>query len=791
MNRTPQLFSSKAETLLYLSQYDDLHVPSSFVFSVEQWKNNQQEILTKLIDFFPKETLLAVRSSSKKEDSMATSAAGAFKSLLNIIRTKSELKTAIEEVIASYGTPEKDDEILVQEMLNNIIVSGVLTTRVIADGSPYYVINYDDESGKTDTITSGSTINKTVYIFRRTHKDAFESKRLYLFIQLAEQVEKYCNSDSLDIEFCLDRNNIIHLLQVRPLCTQKQWIKNVDAHVEQNIDFVSHFINMRTTRQPELFGSHTILGVMPDWNPAEMIGTTPRRLSSSLYRYLITSRIWSLAREQMGYRSMPPAELMLLIGGRPYIDVRLSFNSFLPAELDEISSEILVNAWLERLHNNPQFHDKIEFEIAQTVLDFCFEHNMQNRYHGLLSPNKKLNFRSALHSLTVACLNLSQSGSLQWAKTKSKELEARQTIRQSNNQTINILEKIKNLLDECCNFGTLPFSILARHAFIAESFLRSAVQREALSPERLQELKSSIQTISGKMAHDFAATCCKKIDKQTFLNRYGHLRPGSYDILSPRYADRSDLFSYTIQPITPPITKSFTFTKQETNNINTLFAEANLPVSADFLLEYTKQSISGREYSKFIFTRNISDILELLTCWGKTLELSRDDLSYLDIREILEWNTSTLLQSPKTYFQKCVKKGRIFHDLGRSIKLGYLIRSSADVYIVPQHRNAPNFIGTGDLNKPICHLKIDSPCSTQIENKIVCIENADPGFDWIFTRNIAGLITMYGGTNSHMAIRCAEYGLPAAIGVGTQTFTKIINAGRCRLNTTACIIQEG
>ena len=102
MITNPQLFSSKAETLLYLSKYDDLNIPSSFVFSVEQWKNNQQEILTKLIDFFPTKTLLAVRSSSKKEDSMATSAAGAFKSLLNIIRTKSELKTAIEEVIASY-----------------------------------------------------------------------------------------------------------------------------------------------------------------------------------------------------------------------------------------------------------------------------------------------------------------------------------------------------------------------------------------------------------------------------------------------------------------------------------------------------------------------------------------------------------------------------------------------------------------------------------------------------------------------------------------------------------------
>jgi phosphoenolpyruvate-protein kinase (PTS system EI component) len=43
-----------------------------------------------------------------------------------------------------------------------------------------------------------------------------------------------------------------------------------------------------------------------------------------------------------------------------------------------------------------------------------------------------------------------------------------------------------------------------------------------------------------------------------------------------------------------------------------------------------------------------------------------------------------------------------------------------------------------------------------IDNKIVVIENADPGYDWIFTKNIVGLITKYGGANSHMAIRCSR-----------------------------------
>ena len=37
---------------------------------------------------------------------------------------------------------------------------------------------------------------------------------------------------------------------------------------------------------------------------------------------------------------------------------------------------------------------------------------------------------------------------------------------------------------------------------------------------------------------------------------------------------------------------------------------------------------------------------------------------------------------------------------------------------------------------------------------------------------IGGLITQYGGANSHMAIRAGELGLPAVIGAGSALFNK-------------------
>ena len=62
------------------------------------------------------------------------------------------------------------------------------------------------------------------------------------------------------------------------------------------------------------------------------------------------------------------------------------------------------------------------------------------------------------------------------------------------------------------------------------------------------------------------------------------------------------------------------------------------------------------------------------------------------------------------------------------------------------------------------------------------ISQADPGYDWLFSHNIAGLITQYGGANSHMAIRSAEIGLPAAIGVGEKLYEEISQASRLELD---------
>ena len=59
-----------------------------------------------------------------------------------------------------------------------------------------------------------------------------------------------------------------------------------------------------------------------------------------------------------------------------------------------------------------------------------------------------------------------------------------------------------------------------------------------------------------------------------------------------------------------------------------------------------------------------------------------------------------------------------------------------------------------------------------------------------FGRNIAGLVTKYGGANSHMAIRTAEFGLPAVIGVGEQKFNEIVTANVLEIDCSSQLIRK-
>lgn len=785
----PFKFGTKAETLWNLKALvTTAQVPEMYFFTGEQWAAEKLAILDDIYQNFSNKTL-AVRSSGLSEDGAYSSMAGAFLSNLNVHgENREELTLAIEQVLQSMsGNPR--DQVLVQPMINDIEVSGVIMTFDMVNGAPYFCIDFDDESGRTDVVTSGNGVHKSLFVYRDAASDLIRSPRIALFLSLARELEAICKCAALDIEFGMNKAGQLFLFQVRRIALARHWHPVTERRVKRQLAHVESYISNCSKRRDGVLGERTILAVMPDWNPAEIIGTTPKPLAASLYRELITKSVWHAARAHMGYRALGSAELMLLINSHPYIDVRNSFNSFLPASVSESVGEKLVNAWLDRLENFPEFHDKVEFEIVPTCMDFCFEEDFKSRYPALLNDDEFEAYKNALTELTRHCLENHPDNTLDLALESTARLEHLALDKVEDEGYVH-LARAEFLLTQCQKFGTFSFAVVARHAFMAEAILRSAVRRGALSKQRLAEFKRSIQTITGNMLEEYAQVCSGQLSRSSFFNKYGHLRPGTYEVTSLRYDERDDLFADVMDMPINASRPAFTLSDMESAAIDSLLNESGFAsVSAEMLLKHAEKAIAAREYVKFVFTRSLSDALSEIVRWGESYGLSRDDISYLEWSQILKSLRHPVMDDVDRYYLDIADAARGTMSAAHAFRLGHIVYGVQDIYVATLNRSVPNFIGLGAASGRVFQLEANTPTTVNIKDCIVCIENADPGFDWIFTKNPKALVTRYGGANSHMAVRCAELGLPAAIGCGDQIFQRVLQAESVELNCADKVLR--
>ncbi|MFX4589219.1 hypothetical protein ABTB15_19760, partial [Acinetobacter baumannii] len=65
---------------------------------------------------------------------------------------------------------------------------------------------------------------------------------------------------------------VLYLFQVRPLILLPQQIAISASQHHQLIAHIAEKITTSIKPHPYLLGNRAIYGVMPDWNPAEMIG---------------------------------------------------------------------------------------------------------------------------------------------------------------------------------------------------------------------------------------------------------------------------------------------------------------------------------------------------------------------------------------------------------------------------------------------------------------------------------------------------------------------------------------
>ncbi len=783
------IFSSKADVLKFLKDtICESKIEKLYYFSIDEWNKHSKIILKNISDYFPSK-LVIIRSSAIGEDSILKSEAGNYLSLQKIdSASKQKLRTAICKVINSYskkGNNNSKNQILIQNQSSNIITSGVIFTKSINTGSPYYVINFDDGKS-TDSVTKGE-VGNVIKIFRYVRPQKIPNKWKKL-IKAVKEIENLIETNLLDIEFGINKNKEIIIFQVRPLTTTENYkiidLKNKSKKLLENNK--KYFIKQQ--KSVSLIGQNTIFSDMCDWNPAEIIGNDPNLLDYSLYDYLIMKNTWSDGRRKLGYTKVKTPSLMIKFGQKPYVDVRASFNSFLPEKIPKKLKNKLIFYYLKKLINNPFMHDKVEFEILFT----CHDPTLKNRLKELTKNdfskkeidiiNQVLqkftndlidNFPNLLHE------TLTEINKLQENRKKSlKELG-------NDKNHLKIINTIEELLNDCRDIGTLYFSMMARLAFISSIILKGLVKNGTLPVKLLEDFMGTLQTPLFEIQNDLNSYVNRTLSQRNFLKKYGHLRPGTYDITATRYDNDIHFFD------------NVKFLK--TKNHDSLFnekqfkkiLEKNMSYDPDKFIFFIKESITQREIIKFEFTKNLSDSIELIAKLGKLFEFDRNAISNLSIDFILK-HKNLKKNEIKNLYKKKIEIEKNSKTLNNYLSLPPLLINKDDFEIQRHYISKPNFITSKKIIAEIYVIK-NSKKNIDLENKIVLIENADPGYDWIFTKNISGLITKYGGVASHMAIRCSELGLPAAIGCGDLIFEQLQNSEKIMLDCKYChviILQQ-
>lgn len=764
-------FGTKAETLDSFRP----HLRSASVLPSEcvgylAWVSNPDTVLINVGQRSWGRGLLIVRSSSTAEDHLDASRAGCCRTELNVV-AGTDLRRAIDRVFASYPVglgrgPLDDDQVLIQPMVTDALFSGVASGRDHASGGSYRVVNwaYGDD---TAAVTSGRPVDtRTAYwIAGRTPPKS--AAPLAQIDALLDEVQTLGGSDRFELEFAVSRSLGLVVFQIRPLAAV---VDSSSTSAQLLLSPIADAVHRAMQAPASAPGTRTVFGVMPDWNPAEMIGLRPRRMARSLYQFLVTDDVWSSARQRYGYRHIPGTPLMLVFEGFPYIDVRASVNSLIPAAVPDSIAARLANFYIDTLIAAPELHDKLEFDLVLSSWVPECDASIESRLAGILPKTQRRLLAEALRRLTARII--APTGP--WRADLSTLHGLTDNLTAATNLADGSVEQITAILTATRRYGTLPFAGLARAAFVATQILHHAVNTGVISAEIRDKILASAGGITADFVREF-----RRLDRGEFLTRYGHLRPGTYDILVPRYDEDPDrYFTWTTPAASTPEFNGRNTLIPDTGKLEQVLTAAELDTDIDRFLSFVRHTVHGREYAKFEFSRGTSEALRAITRWGEIRGLSVEELSHLEIGDVLADHSRTLLYER-------IAEGQAERTRSQRITLPPLITGPDDIWSYELPCGSPNFITSGIATGQIADVENgDEP-----GDRIAFIRCADPGFDWIFARGIRGLITAYGGVNSHMAIRAREFDIPTVTGVGEAKYSRWLAAHRLQIDAGSRLVR--
>lgn len=725
-----------------------------------------------IAEYFDGEKIV-VRSSSSNEDGSMASNAGHYESVLDVDSSDADaVVDAVRRVLDSYRVDLDDvdgEQVLIQTQTENISYSGVAFSRELKKDRPYYTISYDVSS--TDAVTSGRG-GTTVYILRNARTEELPAHWAALITSMRE-LEQFLPDYPLDVEFAIDEKYAVTIFQVRPLAASIKGVRSAipdDKVFEAADDSMAEYDALCD----KLGEKNTILSDMAFWNPAEIIGINPHPLDFSLYREIITSGAWNQGLSYIGYKYVD-GDLMYKIGNKPYISLKKSFLGLMPDDIDNRLEQKLLRYYNRKLLSDPTAHDKIEFEIAFSDYDFSTEDKLNELSNGEFSGEE-------IRDISDCLFDLTNNAICNFKRNRMKDLRAlnglrvhRENIRNNwimaDNDVATLIQYFVQLIESIKHYGTPKFARQARLAFISKAICRSLVYKGYFTHKEIDDFMMSIYTVASEYDSDFQDLVDGRITRVTFDEKYGHLRSGTYDITCENYAQRTFDLSKGSDAARKQRQKIEELKHNPLDSGKLLDALDDIGFFVDLrdFLDFLKDSMEEREYFKFEFTKSLSLAIDILIEIGEKLGFEKDDMAYLEAVDI-QLAAGMDPDMIKKRWKTVILKNREKYKVCSMLILPDVIYDRNQVKCIEIWEARPNFITSECVSGEVVLLENyeneDHEDIADVSGRIVVIPKADPGYDWIFAKGIKGFITKYGGVASHMAIRCAEFNIPAAIGCG-------------------------
>jgi len=560
-----------------------------------------------------------------------------------------------------------------KHLSEDIRISGTIYTRDILYNRPYYMVMYCNN--ESEIISKDKDDYKIKWIAKNVSREFLDDDFLSLIITVRKIENTFKDIDALDIEFGIDSNHEVIIYQVKALDIISEKSKPMTDR---------EFIDTKAFAKCNYLDTFQVLSDMAYCNPIEVMGDNPRPLDYSLYRELITKKIWSDGISTLGYEYVED-ELMQKVGNKPYISVNYMFEGLTPKGLSSKFKYKLHSYYHEKLRNNREIHNNIEDKIVFSLYDFSTSDKLKELRDNGFTDEEIKTLNDALYNLTNKALEEFKTISVTDLEAINKLTNLRRSIRENaplqETNTMKLYRYIHDLIESVKMYGAPQYARQARYAFMAKSLCCSMVNAGYFTQQEIESFLDSIPTVLSELEEDFDKYFNGNMTREDFNKLYGHLRVGTYDIRTDSYRDTEFDTDNKLAVNEKKIHEKY---ELDYERINIALDKIGFNISAKDFVEYVILATKNKEYFEFEYTKSLSLVLDIIIRMGTLIGIAREDMSYLEIQDLLSYH------SRDSYIQIIQSRRDMYHAY-MYLVLPDIIFSVGDIDVIEDNNKNKDF----------------------------------------------------------------------------------------------------